>query len=169
MAAAEGQAMALLPRRAVADAPAKLEEEPRLADARLAHEEHDLAFPARARSKASRSRPSSRSRPTNGVSPRSDSTSRRVRVSCAPIASHAPTRLGLALEVDLAERARLEVPADQPVRGLGDRHAPRLADLLQPRGHVGGVAHRGVVHAQVAADATHHHEPGVEALPRRGT
>ena len=47
---------------------------------------------------------------------------------------------------------------------LPDRHPPRLASLLEARRHVGGVADRRVVHAQVAADRAHHDEAGVEAL-----
>ena len=50
------------------------------------------------------------------------------------------------------------------MRRLRDRHPPRLPHLLHARRHVGGIADRGVVHAQVAADASHYHEAGIEAL-----
>ena len=42
----------------------------------------------------------------------------------------------------------------------------RMAGVLGPCGHVGGVTDRGVVHAQVVADGADHHEPGVEPHPQ---
>ena len=47
---------------------------------------------------------------------------------------------------------------------LRDQDLPRNCRLLQPRGYIGGIAHRGVVHAQVIADAAHHHKTRVQAL-----
>ena len=89
----------------VADPAAQLEEQARLADARLADEEHDLPVAGpRALEGLEQRCPSSRSRPTNGVSPRSASTSSRVRVSCAAHDLPRGDGLGLALEVKLAER-----------------------------------------------------------------
>jgi hypothetical protein len=81
-------------------------------------------------------------------------------------ADHLPERDGLllALQGHRAQRPRLEVALDEPMRPLGDGHAPRLADLLEPRRDVGGVAHGRVVHAQIAADGADYHQPGVDSL-----
>ena len=85
----EREAVALVPVAGGADPAAELEEQARLPDARLAHDEYHLPLAGRARAKASSSWPSSRSRPTSGVSPRSTSTSRRVRASRAVTTSQA--------------------------------------------------------------------------------
>ena len=45
-------------------------------------------------------------------------------------------------------------PTDDDLAGLGD--------VEEPGGEIGGVAHRGVVHAQVASDRAHHHGTGVD-------
>ena len=102
-------------------------EQARLADARLADDEDDLPLAGpRAREGASSSAelalaPHERREPALGLD---------LERACAPRArpttSQAGDRLGLALERQLAEGARLEVAAHEPVRGLGDRHRAGL-------------------------------------------
>ena len=96
----------------VASSPSRapeLEQEPRLADPGLARDEHDLApRPPGPRSKrVAAAAGARRSRPTKGVSPRSASTSSRVRACRAEITSQARGRLGFALERQLAEGPRV--------------------------------------------------------------
>ena len=50
---------------------------------------------------------------------------------------------------------------------VADEQRARFGHLLQPRGEVGRVADRGVVHSQVVADRADHHEAGVEPHPDR--
>ena len=48
------------------------------------------------------------------------------------------------------------------MNGLGDQDLARRRRLLEPRRDVGRVSDGGVVHTEIAADATDDHEPGVE-------
>src|SRR5438093_1401187 len=126
-------------------AAAELEEEARLADARLADKEGNL--------------PLSCPRALEGVE-------EQVHLALAPhewreaaVGLHLEARarlvrgdnlprgdgFGLALEVKIAERPRLEVAADETMGRLRDRHASRLAGLLQTRCHVGRISHGRVV------------------------
>jgi hypothetical protein len=72
---------------------------------------------------------------------------------------------GVPLDLDLAQLQGLEKATDRLPRRLVHEHAARAGQMLQPRGDVGGVADRGVVHPQVVADAADHHGPGVQADP----
>ena len=49
------------------------------------------------------------------------------------------------------------------VRRRADHHAPRLRHLLEPRGQVGGIADRRVIHPEVIPDFPHHDQPRVQA------
>ena len=109
----------------------------RLADPRLAHDERRPGpVPPPARAKASCRTASSRSRPTNGVSPRSASTSSRVRAARAATTSHAGTGSAFPLSASSPEGSRLEVAADEALGRLGDRRparAPPPAAAARPR------------------------------------
>ena len=48
---------------------------------------------------------------------------------------------------------------------LRDDNASRIGSCLETRRHVRRIPHRRIVHAEIVADAPHHHEAGVEALP----
>src|SRR5216683_1115435 len=74
-------------------------------------------------------------------------------------------RLGFSADGDRPAGLEPGVAFHEPRGGVADQDDPRLGELLQPRGQVRGVAHRGVVHAQVVADGAHHHEAGVRAHP----
>jgi hypothetical protein len=50
-------------------------------------------------------------------------------------------------------------------RGRAEKNAARLSEQLHPGGEMGGLADRGVVHVQVAADGPHHDLAGVQADP----
>ena len=141
--------MAFEPGRLVAQEPMELEQQARLADARLAHDEHDLAvaglrlFEALEEHAQLALAADIGREPALGhdVQPRA----RRAR------GDHLPRRhrLRLALEHERAERAREEVPLDEPVRCLRYDDATRIGRLLQPRRYVGGVAHGRVIHSQI--------------------
>ncbi len=62
-----------------------------------------------------------------------------------------------------AEGLRLHVPLGQPQRVGGDPDATRRGELFHPGGQMRGLADRGVVHVQVAADGAHDHLAGVQA------
>jgi hypothetical protein len=64
-----------------------------------------------------------------------------------------------------AQRSGLHVALGQPEGLRGGQHGAGGGHLLHPRGQVRGLADRGVVHAQVAADRAHHDLAGVEADP----
>jgi hypothetical protein len=159
--------VAFLPRRAVRDPSAQLEEQAGLADARLADDERHLPASCpraleRVDQRAQLALASHERREPAAVGFHLEARPRLVRGDNLPRGDG----LGFALEVKLAERPRLEVAADETIGRLRDRDTSRLTRLLQTRRHVGRVSHRGVVHAQVAADAADHDEAGVEALAR---
>jgi len=71
----------------------------------------------------------------------------------------------VTLHGQLAQVERFEVSGDQPRRRRAHEHAARSRVLLQSGGHVGRVANRRVVHAEIVADLAHDDRPGVEADP----
>ena len=71
--------------------------------------------------------------------------------------------LGDALERLRAERLEFEEAAARGLHGVAHADGAWLRALLQARRDVRGVTVGGVVHAQVVADAPHHHRPGVQA------
>jgi hypothetical protein len=77
-----------------------------------------------------------------------------------------PDRLAPALHRELAEWPGVEVAAGEPVRGLGDHDASGIGDLLEPGSHVRRVAHRRVIHPEVAADAADEDKTRIEPLTR---
>jgi hypothetical protein len=74
-------------------------------------------------------------------------------------------RVRQALHRDGPERPHLDVAFGEP-QGLGRQpDGPGRRHLFHPRPEVSGLAHRRVVHAQIAADRAHDHLPRVEADP----
>ena len=71
-------------------------------------------------------------------------------------------RVGLALHLQRREALAAHGALDETLRRLADQHGAGLGGLLEPGREVGRVAHRGVVHAEVVADAPHDDEPAVE-------
>ena len=69
----------------------------------------------------------------------------------------------MALHLQLAEIDGLEVVGDEVARRAADQHAAGGRHLLQARGEGRRVAHGGVVHAQIVADAADHDDAGVQA------
>ncbi len=72
-------------------------------------------------------------------------------------------RIALALDGEAAGGKEPHLAAHQARGGFGDQDLAGGGGLLEPRRHVGGVAHRRVVHAQVVADRADHDEAGVES------
>jgi hypothetical protein len=164
--ASEGQTMAFAPVGALGDSTLELVKQARFADPGVADDEHHLALAAPGAGERLEQLPELALAPyQRGQAP----VGLDFQTCPALVCGNGLPRddgLGLALEAKLAERSGLEVAADEPVGGVGDRNLPGLAHLLQARRNVGRVADGGVVHAQVASDAAHHDESGVEPLPR---
>jgi hypothetical protein len=76
-----------------------------------------------------------------------------------------PDRLGLPLDRELAEVGEIEIAVGQAMRVRAERDLSGLGDVQDPRGQIGGIAHRRVVHAKVTPDGTHHHRTGIDADP----
>ena len=160
---AERDAVALDPGGRLSETPAELEQEPGLSDARVADHEHRLAAP----------RPRLRPRALEGrqrvvAADERRQAARGPRVEPRDPLAHLEQLvrgdgLALALHGDRAERARLDVPAHEALRGLGQHDLAGSGELLHARRRVGRVADRGVVHSQVVADRPDDDEPGVEA------
>ena len=64
-----------------------------------------------------------------------------------------------------AERFHPDVPLDEAEGGGRQQDRIRLRHLLHPGREVGGLAHRGVVHVEVATDRPHQHVAGIQADP----
>jgi hypothetical protein len=114
--------------------------EARLADARLAREQHDLPL-ALARPGPAREQERQlllaidQGRHARGV--------QRLKAALGPaLARHPPDRgrSGEALEGVAAKVLELEQAAQEPPRAFGDHHRARLGHLLQPGGEVGRLA-----------------------------
>jgi hypothetical protein len=74
-------------------------------------------------------------------------------------------RIGEALHRRGAERADLDMALGQRQRVGGEENRARIGELLHARGQVGGLPHRRVVHAEVAADGAHDHVTRVQSHP----
>ena len=72
-------------------------------------------------------------------------------------------RLGLALDLDLAEIVEVERVAGKAARHLGDHDRAGLCGGLHPRGHVHRVAQRRVLVPQVGPDVADHDRAAVDA------
>jgi hypothetical protein len=60
-------------------------------------------------------------------------------------------------------RFAAHISLNQPICGLGDENRPRLRQALQASRHIGGIAHRSVIHPQVITDAADDHHTGIQA------
>ncbi len=72
-------------------------------------------------------------------------------------------RVGQPLDLSRAEGLEVNEALHQPERLGREQDGSRRGQLLHAGRQVGGLAYRGVVHVQVAADGTHHHLARVEA------
>ncbi len=82
-----------------------------------------------------------------------------------PATNNVVHRHRLASSSDLHRPLRFaaHVALNQPICGLGDENRPRLRQALQASRHIGGIAHRSVIHTQVIADAADDHHTGIQA------
>ena len=78
-------------------------------------------------------------------------------------------RIRESLDGEGAARLHLDVSLGELPGARREENRPRLGHLLEARGQMRGLSHRGVIHAQIAADGPHHHLARVEphADPRR--
>ena len=76
-------------------------------------------------------------------------------------------QLLLPLYPALAERLKLEVAAHQLVGVPGDKNRARSREILHPKSKVRGVPQGGVVHPQIVPDAAHDHRSRVETHAHR--
>ena len=74
-------------------------------------------------------------------------------------------RVRLPLEGEGAEGAHTAVSVDQTMSGLRDHDLVGASLPFEASRHVRGVSHRGVVHPQVVADGSHHHDTGIQPHP----
>ena len=141
----------------------EFEEQPRLADARIA-DEHEGGAGALHGSRVGQPQ---RLHLVVAAEQRRQPALARNLQPCAPEPlphdGPAPDGLALALHGEHAEVFEVEEPGGQPVRLGGADGLAGLGDVEHARGEVGGVADRGVVHAQVAPDGAHHDQAGVDA------
>ena len=144
----------------------ELEEQPRLADPGLAHQEHDAPAPAaRARERLGELRElalaaSQRREPRVGE--------RGEPPGALPFSQHL-VGAWRARETPFSEsspRSRVSKnPATSRAVASETITAPGRRGSLQAGGEVGGIADRGVVHAQVVSDASDHDDARVDADP----
>ena len=154
--------------RLVAEALAQRPDHARLADPRLAREQHHLAVavlgpgPALEQDAELVLAPDQR-RETLAV--------QRLEAALGATLAFDPPgreRLGEALEALRAEVGQLEQPADQPARRLADDHAARRRERLQPRREVRRLADHGLLLRRALADQlADHDQAGRDADPRR--
>jgi hypothetical protein len=152
---------------AVGEGATQLQHQPRLPRPRFAHHAHRLTvagsdLPERVAERGQLALPShetAQHAPGAGVQRRAAPPAPGQRVDdqrlASPANGHGPARL------------QQRIALDEPRGGIAQENASGLGGLLQPRREVGGVSHRGVVHAQVVADGAHHHEAGVQPHPER--
>ncbi len=151
--------------RLVAEPAAKLVEESRFAKACLSDQEARLAAPlARGLEGGAQRRELLLAPHQRREARRGDGVDAPADGAVGNDAVHA-NGLGPALDLLLALVLELEEARDEPPDRLGDQDLPGIRERLEARGQVRGVAHGGVVHAQVVADATHDHRAGVDADP----
>ena len=105
--------------------------QPRLADARLAGNQHHPSFAGLRLCQRRSSSSISSSRPTSGVSPER-SASNRLNMPLSPNDPPRALRLGKAGELLRAEVFQIEQPADLPAGRFGDDQRIRHGERLQP-------------------------------------
>src|SRR5207249_4820268 len=168
---AEGDALRLEPRHGlgrIGEPATELEEEARLADARIAGDEDDLAATGLHLGEAVvQGRDLALSADERREPALDGDFEPRAALAWPEHLERADRRV--TLDLPLPEVQRLEVAADRLVRRLGDHHAPRTRGLLHARREVRRVADRGVVHPEVVADPAHDDGPRVDADPHLQT
>ena len=115
-------------------------DEPRLADARLARQQHGRRCPARARSTAAASTRRSASRPTSGTSCPARSASKRATPRRGPRTRNSSIGSLDALQLVRTERLEVEVPGHEPADRRGHRHGAGRRRTFDACGDVRRVA-----------------------------
>jgi hypothetical protein len=148
--------------RLVAEPAPEFMQQARLADARLPHDEDDLSAALGGAVEGCLQGSELASAPAERCQPR---VCRGLDPADPPLGQDTERtgRLGLALELELSQVLDFEQAGDEPVGRLRDQDSVGRRRLLQPGGQVRGVANRGVVHAQVVADATDDDRAAVNA------
>ena len=135
-------------------------QQPRLADPRLAREQHHLALAALGPLPAPQQQAHLLLAPDQREQGRGVERLEPARRRADAEDPVRPDRLGEALGLDAAEIGALEEAADEPARAGGDDDAVRLGQPLQPRGQVRGLAdHRLLARGAAADQVAHHHQP----------
>jgi hypothetical protein len=143
-------------------------DQPGLADAGLADQEHRLTLAGRGLPPALEHEPQLLLAPDHGGHPVRPAG---LEAALGPaLAGDLEARHEVleALEPERAEAAQLEHVAQEPARAVRDHHRPRRRRLLQPRREVRGLAdHRLLAGRPLAGEVPDHHEAGRHAHPRR--
>ncbi len=100
-----------------------------------------------------------------GVSPRSLDTSNRVRPPTLALHGEGALGFALSLHLEVAEVFEHEEALAELLRVSAGHDLSGLGHVQEPRRQVHGVADRGVVHPEIAADGPHHHGAGVDPDP----
>ena len=145
----------------------ELVEQPGLADPRLADQQHDRALASRRPAGNPVASRRARDRVRSAGSTLAPETPPAVSVPTVS-ADTVQTRTGsvfpLTWNSPRSSKIEIAVRSGAACSRLSDDLAG-LGDVQEPRGEVGGVAHRRVVHAQVTPDGAHHHRTGIDADP----
>jgi hypothetical protein len=160
----EGDATALVPRGLVTDTLTELVQEAGFPDTGFTDDEHHLSVSGSGFLEAVRE---NREFPVAAEQRCQPSLGLDVETAQRGLSGeHLPRSdgLGLALHSVRAEELRIEEAFYQVVDGFGNDDLTRLGDVEKARCDVRRVADRSVVHAQVASDAAHDDQPGVETL-----
>jgi hypothetical protein len=164
---AERDAAAFEPRRRLGgrgEPATKFEHQPRLPDAGITREEHDLSLPVPHTTEQLRERVELAIASDEG---REATLGLDVEPRLAPTCAQQLERVDrrVPLHGELAAIERFEVSRDEAMRGGADEHAARSGVLLQSRRDVRRVADGGVIHPEIVADLAHHDWTRVESDP----
>ena len=165
---AVGEAPSLEVRGApIGQTPTELVQQPRLADARLAHDSDQLSasglgLAQHVLQNCELSRPAHERAQGSLVAASQRRTARSE-------ANDPERRDGLDLALDRQRGWSLDanVALHEPARRLAHQNGSGLGVLLEPGGEIRGVADRCVVHPEVVADLAYHHRAGVEPHTHR--
>ena len=144
----------------------ELVEQPRLADARLAHERDYLALAGRGQLARPIERRQFVPRPTKGVRPRPADACRRVRAAPTPTRSNASIGCDRPFTGTCPSVRRSTKPSARPAVAAVSLIVPGLASCSIRLARCDGRADRVVVHAEVVADRAHQHLARVQPDPR---
>jgi hypothetical protein len=157
------------PGRFLAEPSAKLEEEAGLADPRLPSDEDHLPMARLGLLETFEQEPKLALSAHKGRQP---PLGLHLQARAGhPGGEHLPgaDRLGLPFQGEFPKGADIEVAPHQAMDGVGNQDATRVGRRLEAGRYVRRVPHRGVVHAQIVPDASHHYEARVETLPHLET